>query len=256
MHVERFEMALCSISSVGSGLLARSPPPPPDIDTGLEVLHRMDTGDISGGSIVNHAPSGTSSTVNGTFTVLTADKKVGTASIRNTTNDDTQRITRQFTPPAQSVGWNLSFWMKSITNNTSGIFLSFNIGTGGATARITLRTIAVNNTFRMEIFDSVPNQNTRFNLYTFTPNTWHHVSINFHDTTPYYTTYVDGVLQAFSADSGVRIQPRSEAYSLFLFGNAGLTPTQPTQIWACDDFRIYSRQLSAADIGALVALGT
>lgn len=221
------------------------PPALPDILTGLMIHHKMDSGDISGSNLVNYG-SNSASVVTGTFTVQTTDKRVGTASIRNTVSTNTQRITSTVQLPSATIGCNISFWMKSITNVTSGMFISFLVGT----ARITLRTIAVNNVLRLEVNDGVNATTARNNLFTFTPNTWQHVSVNLHNTTPFVTCYVNGVMVTTTTDN-TRVMHSENTYNMSIFGTAGGTEAQ---IWACDDFRVYNRPLSAVDVQSLYAL--
>lgn len=221
------------------------PPALPDILTGLMIHHKMDSGDISGSNLVNYG-SNSASVVTGTFTVQTTDKRVGTASIRNTVSTNTQRITSTVQLPSATIGCNISFWMKSITNIVSGMFISFLVGT----ARITLRTIAVNNVLRLEVNDGVNATTARNNLFTFTPNTWQHVSVNLHNTTPFVTCYVNGVMVTTTTDN-IRVMHSGNTYNMSIFGTAGGTEAQ---IWACDDFRVYNRTLSNVDVQSLYAL--
>jgi hypothetical protein len=221
--------------------------PDPDIITGLIVHHKMDTGDISSNNLTNYAPSSTNSVVTGTITLQTTDKKVGTASARNTVFTNTQNIKGSVIIPNATTGFNFSFWMKSITNITSGMFFSFLIGT----ARITIRTIAVNNVVRLEVNDGVNAATARNNLFTMTPNTWHHVSVNLHSISPFVTCYVNGNVVTTSTDN-VRVMHTGNTYDMTIFGTAGGTEAQ---IWACDDFRIYNRTLFASDVQVLYQLG-
>ena len=237
---------LCLIS----GIYDRNVIPIPDIITGLILHHKMDTGDITSNSLTNYAPSSTNSVVTGTITLQTGDKKVGTASARNTVSNNTQNIKNSVVViPDATIGCNFSFWMKSITNITSGMFFSFLVGT----ARITIRTIAVNNVVRLEVNDGVNATTARNNLFTFTSNTWHHVSVNLHSIHPFVTCYVDGNIVTTSADGGgFRVMHSGNTYEMTIFGTAGGTEAQ---IWACDDFRIYNRNLSSIDVQSLFQLG-
>lgn len=238
-------MPITMLGALGGACVQIPLLPMPDL--GLIMHHKMNSGDISGNQLTNYAPSSSYSIVTGTITLQTSDKKVGTASARNTVSTNTQNILTTITLPAASTGCNVTFWMKSITNITSGMFVSFLVGT----ARITFRTIAVNNILRLEVNDGINGSATaRNNLFTFTPNTWQHVSVNLHSTSPYITCYVNSSLVTTTTDN-IRAMYTGNTYNLSIFGTAGGTEAQ---IWACDDFRIYERTLNAVDVQALYEL--
>lgn len=240
-------MPINVLGTIGSASIP-SPPPLPMLDLGLAIHHKMDSGDISGNKLTNYAPSAISSNVTGTITLQTADKKVGTASARNNTTTDTQNIMATITLPAASTGCNISFWMKSINNIVSGMFMSFLVG--GTNTRIAFRTIAVNNVLRLEVNDGINPTTARNNLFTFTSNTWHHVSVNLHATSPYITCYIDSSLVTTTSDN-IRVMYTGGTYNMSIFGTAG---GSDAQIWACDDFRIYDRTLNSIDVQALYKL--
>jgi hypothetical protein len=84
-------------------------------------------------------------------------------------------------------------------------------------------------------------------------NAWHHLAITLQSGSPYKgTLYVDGV--ASGTNAAMTLHPADLGFAIQSYMGKSQFPTDPYLTGNIDDFRVYRRALSAAEIAALYAV--